>query len=133
MTQITEEMKAVISKARIFSIATSSQDGTPNVVPITFAKIISDTEFLLMDNFMEKTEANLKANPKVAISCWDVNWQTMEARGYQFKGEAKFEYSGKIFNEGCQWVKSILPPIQPKAAIIVKVDSIYNLEPGAKH
>ena len=133
MTHITEEMKDVISKVRIFSIATSAPDGTPNVVPVTFAKLISDTEFLLMDNFMEKTEANLKANPKVAISCWDVNWQTMEARGYQFKGDVKFEYSGKIFDEGCQWVKSKMPKIQPKAAIIVKVDSIYNLEPHAKH
>ena len=132
MALITDEMKDVASKVRMFAISTSSLDGEPNVVPITFAKIISDDEWLLMDNFMEKTEANLKANPRVAISCWDVNWQTMEARGYQFKGDARFETSGKIFEEGCQWVKALLPKVQSKAAIIVKVTSIYNLEPHAK-
>jgi predicted pyridoxine 5'-phosphate oxidase superfamily flavin-nucleotide-binding protein len=132
VAQITEEMKDVVSKARIFAVATSSLDGKPNVVPVTFAKVLSDDEFLLMDNFMEKTEANLKANPHVAISCWDVNWQTMAARGYQLKGDARFEYSGKYFDEGCQWVKSLLPQVQSKAAIIVKVTSIYDLEPRVK-
>lgn len=132
MAMISEEMKDVVSQARMFAIGTSSLDGVPNVVPITFAKLISDDEFLLMDNFMDKTEANLKANPRVAISCWEVNWQTMAARGYQFKGDVRFESSGKIYEEGCQWVKSLLPQVQSKAAIIVKVTSVYNLEPHAK-
>jgi predicted pyridoxine 5'-phosphate oxidase superfamily flavin-nucleotide-binding protein len=132
MALITDEMKDVAAKTRMFAIATSSPDGVPNVVPITFARIISDDEWLLMDNFMEKTEANLKANPRVAISCWDVNWQTMEARGYQFKGEARFETSGKLFEEGCEWVKKLLPNVQSKAAVIVKVTEIYDLEPHAK-
>jgi uncharacterized protein len=132
MSIITEEMKDVVSRARMFAIATSSLDRVPNVVPITFAKLISDDEFLLMDNFMEKTEANLKAKACVAISCWEVNWQTMAARGYQFKGDVRFETSGKIFDEGCHWVKALLPQVQPKEAIIVKVTSVYNLEPHAK-
>jgi predicted pyridoxine 5'-phosphate oxidase superfamily flavin-nucleotide-binding protein len=132
MALINEEMKDVVSKARIFAIATSSLDSEPNVVAITFAKVLSDDEFLLMDNFMEKTEANLKANPRVAISCWDLNPQTMVNRGYQFKGDTRFEYSGMVFEEGCQWVKSLKPQIQSKAVIIVKVTSIYNLEPHAK-
>ena len=132
MALITDEMKDVASKARIFAVATSSLNGEPNVVAITFAKVVSDDEFLVMDNFMEKTEANLKANPRVAISCWDLNPQTKINRGYQFKGDARFETSGKVFEEGCQWVKSLKPQVQPKAAIIVKVTSIYNLEPHAK-
>ena len=132
MALITDEMKDVASKARIFAVATSSLNGEPNVVAITFAKVVSDDEFLVMDNFMEKTEANLKANPRLAISCWDLNPQTKINRGYQFKGDARFETSGRVFEEGCQWVKSLKPQVQPKAAIIVKVTSIYNLEPHAK-
>lgn len=129
MAKITEEMKEVALKGLLFAVATADKNGEPNVVPITFAKVISDDEILLMDNFMKKTEANLKANPKVAVSFWDVNWETMAAKGYQFKGDAKFEYSGKIFEEGCNWVKSMLP-INPKAAIVVKVTSIYDLAPS---
>ena len=129
MALINDEMKDVASKARIFAVATASLDGEPNVVAITFAKVLSDDEFLLMDNFMEKTETNLKANPRVAISCWDLNPETKVNRGYQFKGDARFEYSGKIFEEGCQWVKSLRPQVQPKAAIIVKEASHTSYEP----
>jgi len=66
MAQMTEEMKDVAAKARLFAIATATPEGKPNVVPISFARIISDDEWLLMDNFMEKTEANLKVNWKRA-------------------------------------------------------------------
>ena len=131
MIQITDDMKDVISKTRIFSVATASPDNEPNVVPITFAKLISDDEFLVMDNFMEKTEANLKANPRMAISCWDINPQTKVARAYQFKGCARFEDAGEIFDKGYQWVKSLMPQINPKAAVIVKITEVYNLEPHA--
>jgi predicted pyridoxine 5'-phosphate oxidase superfamily flavin-nucleotide-binding protein len=127
MALVTDEMKEVVSKTRLFAIGTSSLAGEPNVVVIAFAKLISDDVFLLMDNFMEKTEANLQTNPRIAISCWDVNPETKVSRAYQFKGDARFEYSGKLFDEGCQWVKSRKPEIQPKAA----VTSIYNLEPHA--
>jgi len=129
MALITEEMKEAANKTGLFAVATSSTDGVPNVVPIKFAKVISDDEILVMDNYMEKTEANIKENPRVAISCWYVDPETKNSHGFQFKGEAMFEYSGKNFDEGYQWVKSVRPNINPKAAVIVKVTSIYDLRP----
>ncbi len=81
---------------------------------------------------MEKYEDNLTANPRIAISCWVTDPQTKTTRAYQFKGDVRFETSGIIFEEGCQWVKSMKPQVQPKAAVIVKVTSIYNLEPHAR-
>ena len=129
MTQITEEMKDVISKTNLFSVATASSNAEPNVVPIKFVRLISDDEFLVMDNFMDKTEANMKANPRMAISCWVMNPETKAARAYQFKGDAHFEHTGEIFEEGCKWVKSQMPQINPKAAVIVKVTEIFDLEP----
>ena len=88
MVLITDEMKEVVAKTRLFTVATSSITGEPNVIVVAFAKLISEDEFLVMDNFMEKTEANLKANPRIAISCWDVNPETKATRAYQFKGDA---------------------------------------------
>jgi predicted pyridoxine 5'-phosphate oxidase superfamily flavin-nucleotide-binding protein len=129
MAVITEVMKGVANKTPLFAVATSSKEGIPNVVPIKFVKVISEDEILMMDNFMEKTEANIKANPKVAVSCWFTNPETKLSQGYQFKGEATFEYSGTRFDEGYQWVKSLKPDIHPKAAIIVKVTSVYDLVP----
>ena len=127
MAKITEEMKQVAGKAKGFAVATVDKDGTPNVVPIHYAKIISDDEIMLVDNFMKKTEENLKANPdKVAVSVCDFDAR----RGYQFKGKVRIETSGENFDEGVRIVKLEKPDVNPKAAIIFKVDSIYITTPG---
>jgi len=119
MAKISAEMKEVAEKAKCFAVATANKDGKPNVVPILFAKVLSDDELLLMDSFMQKTRQNVEENPVVAISVW------ADSKGYQFKGKARIEASGKTFDEGTQWVKSKNPKLSPKAAVIVKVDEIY--------
>jgi predicted pyridoxine 5'-phosphate oxidase superfamily flavin-nucleotide-binding protein len=124
--KITTEMKEMFTKVRTPSIATASRDGKPNVVPIAFTKVISDNEILLMDNYMNKTRANIEANPEVAISIWDFDLRT----GYQFKGKARIQTAGTVFDEGIQWVKNRRPQIAPRAAIIVTVDEIYLLGSG---
>ena len=125
MAEITAEMKEIAANAEVFVLATANKDGKPNVVPITFAKVLSDDELLLMDNFMQKTRQNIDANPIVAVSVW------ASGKGYQLKGKARVESSGKIFDEGTQWVKSRNPKLNPKAAVIVKVDEIYITTGGA--
>ena len=120
MAKITAEMKETAAEAEVFVLATAAKDGKPNAVPLSFGKVISDDEILLMDIFMLKTRQNIKANPIVAVSVWASN-----KGGYQFKGTARVESSGKSFDEGTQWVKSMAPKLSPKAAIIVKVDEIY--------
>ena len=65
----------------------------------------------------------------MAIACWVTDPETKEHRAYQFKGDVRFETSGRLFEEGYRWVKSIKPEAQPKAAVVVKVDTIFNLQP----
>jgi len=128
MAKITQEMKEVIDKTRGWAFATSTKDGVPNVVPIHFVKLISDDEILFADIFMKKTLENIKNNPNVALSVWD--WDVKPRRGYQFKGEARIETSGKLFEEGVKIVKAEKPELDPKDVIIVKVKSIYITSPG---
>jgi len=128
MAEITDEMKQVAEKAEAFNVATATKNGEPNVVPISFAKVLSDDELLLMDSFMRKTIENIKANPRVAISVWEK--RIGGSIGYQFKGSARIETSGRVFDEGVRWVRDIEPALSPKAAIIVTVDSIYMTTPG---
>ena len=123
MTKITEEMKEVVAKARTPVLATSTPNGKPNAVPIAFTKILSDDEILLMDNFMNKTRQNIDQNPMVAVSVWAID----APAGYQFKGKARIETSGEIYEEGAKWVQSKMPQVAPKAAIILKVDEIYMI------
>ena len=65
------EMKETFSKVKLFPVATASKAGVPNVAPIAFVQLKSDDTIWLADNFMNKTLANLKENPKCAIYIYD--------------------------------------------------------------
>lgn len=123
MVTITEEMKEVMINAQKPYVATASMDAIPNVVPIGFTKIISNDEILLMDCHMNKTKANIEANPVVAITVWAPNMK----KGFQFKGQARIETDGPIFEEGAQWVRARRPQSPPKAAIVVTVTEIFQI------
>ena len=126
MAKITEEMKEVAGATRGFALATATKDGDPHVIPVAFGKVLSDDELLLVDVFMKKTVENIRANPKVAVSVWDMK----ALKGYEFKGSARVETSGTVFDGCVKMVKSMAPKLDAKAAVIVKVDSIYVRSPG---
>jgi len=126
MAKITDEMKDIASKTKGFALATATKDGTPHVIPVGFGKVLSDDEVLLVDVFMKKALENIEANPKVAVSVWDYN----SLKGYEFKGIAKIETSGNAFEDGVKMVKSVFPQFDAKAAVVVKVDSIYDVSAG---
>lgn len=126
IVKITDEMNDIAAKAEGFALATVIKDGAPHVIPVGFGKILSDDELLLVDVFMNKTLENMIANPKVAVSFWDYDG----LRGYEFKGNARTETSGKVFEESVKMVKSAFPQLDAKGAVIVKVDSIYVRSPG---
>ena len=129
MVKITEEVKGVINQAKVVALATATEAGGPNVVPIAYKKVLSENELLLMNIFMRKTEENIKMNPEVAVSAWYTD-SSGSSKGYQLKGKARIETSGKIFNEGINIVQDTEPELIPKGAVIINVDSIYNISPG---
>jgi len=126
MAKITEEMKGVAGKTKCFAVATATKDGEPHVIPVAFGKVLSEDELLVVDVFMKKTLENIKANPKIAVSAWDME----SLKGYEFRGSAKIETSGKVFDESANMVKSAMPQLSAKGAVIVKVDSIHVRTPG---
>jgi predicted pyridoxine 5'-phosphate oxidase superfamily flavin-nucleotide-binding protein len=121
MAKIAKEMQEMIARARVCVIATASIDGKPNVVPLGLTRVISDNEILVMDNYMNKTRANLEANPVAAISVWDLELHM----GYQFKGKVRIETTGEVFEKGKQLVKTRRPQAIPRAAIILTVNEIF--------
>lgn len=72
--------------------------------------------------FFNKTLKNLRSNPQVAITVWD------KLEGYQIKGTAAIETSGKRFEETAKWIdeagKKLNLPIKSKGALIVKLTEI---------
>jgi predicted pyridoxine 5'-phosphate oxidase superfamily flavin-nucleotide-binding protein len=128
MAKLTQDMKDVMEKTRGYAVATCTKDGSPNVVPIHFIKILSDDEIMMADIFMKKTFENIQQNPIVAISVWD--WDVKPRKGYQFKGTPRIETSGKIYDMAVEMVKAEKPDLSPKSAVIVKIRDIFVTSPG---
>jgi predicted pyridoxine 5'-phosphate oxidase superfamily flavin-nucleotide-binding protein len=126
MAKITDQMKDIASRAKGFALATATKDGDPHVIPVGFGKVLSDDEVLLVNVFMKKALENIAANPNVAVSVWDYDG----LKGYEFKGIARIETSGNTFEDSVKMVKSVFPQFDAKAAVVVKVDSIYDVTPG---
>lgn len=126
MARITEDMKTVAKKARGWAVATATREGELNVVPMGFGKVFSDDEILLVKIFEGKTWDNIRANPKIAVAVWDMD----SFNGYQFKGNARIETAGPIFDEANKMVKAMFPQFSAKGAVVVKVDSIHMTTPG---
>lgn len=121
---MTKEMMDAIEKDLVF-LATTTKDGIPNVVPIGFARPIDDETILIADNYMNKTRANIEANPYIAIVTKDAS-----KCPYQFKGEVQVFESGNYFDTVTEWGQNAMTKLTPKAAILMKVQEIYSIQPG---
>jgi len=128
MAKMTDRMKELFEKVPTVILATSTGDGAPNAVPVGSKKIIDDETILISNQFFNKTLANLKANPKVAVTFWE------GFEGYQLKGSIVIETSGRRFEETAKWIEDLGNkigfPLTSKGAVILKIDEIYGVAPG---
>ena len=122
---MTEEMMDAIEKDNVVFLATATAEGTPNVVPIGFARPIDNKTIMIVDNYMNKTRKNLEKNPKASLVVRDAS-----KAPYQFKGTVEIVESGKYFDEAVDWATSVMSQLAPKAAILLKVEEIYSVQPG---
>jgi len=128
MAKMTERMKELFDKVRPVVLSTASIDGIPNAVPVGAKKIIDDETILISDQFLNKTLANMKANPKVAVTYWEGR------EGYQLKGTVTIETTGQRFEETAEWIEEMSNkagfPLKSKGALIIKIEEIYGIAPG---
>lgn len=126
MARLNEAAKDVLARMKVIPVATASKDGRPNVVPMTFVKVLDDSTVLVADNFMNKSAKNLEDNPLVAIPVWD----TKTKQAFQIQGTAEIVRSGPAFDEMVAWVQALKPKLMPKAAVLVKVENVYVCQTG---
>ncbi len=129
MAALNERMREIFAKQRTFALATADLNGIPNVVPVGAVKILDDETILVSDQYFHKTLNNLKENPNVAISFWEMG------EGYQIKGKAEIHTEGKIYEETAEWIRrrseEIGRPLKSKGAIVIKIQAIYSVSPGS--
>ncbi len=128
MAALTERMKEIFNKQRTFVFSTADKKGVPNAIPIGAVKLIDDETILASDQFLNKTLANMKENPVVAISFWD------KFEGYQIKGQVEIHTQGEMFEETTEWARKIGEavgvPLKSKSAVVIKIQEIYSVSPG---
>ncbi len=122
---MTEEMMDAVEKDNVVFLATATKEGVPNVVPIGFARPIDNKTIMIVDNYLNKTRKNLESNPKASLVPRDAS-----KCPYQFKGSVEIVESGKYFDDAVDWATSVMSQLAPKAAVLLKVEEIYSVQPG---
>ena len=122
LVKMPTEVKEALQKQKPIPIATATKDGTPNVIFIGLMKILDDETLMLADNFFLKTAANLSENPRISVLCYDGDTK----KSYQSKGSAKIYKAGPMFDEMRKWVHGVNPKLPAKAAVVVKVEAVYD-------
>jgi predicted pyridoxine 5'-phosphate oxidase superfamily flavin-nucleotide-binding protein len=126
MIKIPQDIQEFI-KGKMAWVATASADGTPNATPKGSARVIDDQHLIFADLYSLKTRANLKVNPKVAVTI--VDWKSRT--GYQLKGIAELVTSGPLYDQVATELKKApmeLPPLN--YVVKISVDSIYDQSVG---
>ncbi|MCD1294417.1 flavin-nucleotide-binding protein [Methanocella sp. CWC-04] len=126
MVKLTEEIKESLKGVKTIYMATCSNDCIPNVAPMGAYKLLDDETMLISDQFMNKTMKNLEQNQKVAISYWG------EKGGYQIKGVAVVHKDDDVFKEDVEWIKSVMPKLTPKSAVVIRITEVYSIKPGTE-
>ncbi len=127
--KMSEEIQEMINE-NVVHLATTSNDGRPNVVPIGAIRTISDSELLIVDVLFDKTKKNLLENPHVAIAVEALGKESPSA--YQLKGQAQIFTSGEIFEKAEEIVEELRKrhsrhsDMKVKSAVLVEVEEIYS-------
>ncbi|MDD1675766.1 MAG: pyridoxamine 5'-phosphate oxidase family protein [Methanomicrobiales archaeon] len=127
MVKLTEEMKSVFSKVKLFPVATASKDGIPNVAPIAFVQLVSDDTLWIGDNYMVKTLSNVKENPHLSVYIYDPEVK----RCFQIKGKVEVRSSGPDFEKMKGIIKAKNEKYPAKTLLVVKITDVFECTPGA--
>ena len=122
----TEELaNAWESRRGPVAFATTSSDGLPNVVYVTWVQRYEDA-FLLADNYFDKTRANIESGSRDALV-----FLTSQGRSYQVKGALERQTEGPAFDNMKTWLQD--PKKHPgHAAVLLLVEEAYSNCYGSK-
>lgn len=137
MKRITADMKEMLEML-VSYLATATLDAKPNVVPVGFVQVLSESEVLIVDVSFNKTRKNLFENPYASIAVTD--FERMQA--YQFKGRAEVIESGPLFERGHEilkekyekqknWIEYKLQDMELKEKYSQMAEKVRRFKPSA--
>ncbi|HDJ38455.1 MAG TPA: pyridoxamine 5'-phosphate oxidase [Methanosarcinales archaeon] len=126
MVKMPPDVQETINKQKPIPVATADSDGKPNVVFITFLKVVDDETIYIADNFLNKTRANLDENPRVSI----VTYDSENKKSFQVKGRVEIMTDGPVYEEVVAWVHAKSKAMAVKSAVVIRVEEVYNAMHG---
>ncbi len=127
MAKMPKECQDLINNVYAAAFSTCV-DGNPNVVPVSMKQVIDSETVMVSDQYMNKTLANLKENPRAAISVWN------DEGGYQVKGSVEYVTAGPRYETVAAQVHEILMNMgydfTSKGVCYLHVEEVYSVTPG---
>ena len=128
MAKMTPEMAEIFRSTKTFMLATASKSGVPNVAPMGMVILQDDLETIwIVDNYMNKTLANMQENPIAAISIVQPGTPPVS---YEFKGQVTIENSGADYEKAVAFAHSKSDKYPAKNLIKIGICRIYCETPG---
>ncbi|HIW75083.1 MULTISPECIES: pyridoxamine 5'-phosphate oxidase family protein [Gordonibacter] len=128
MAHMSQECQDMINNAYAAAFSTCA-DGVPNVVPVSMKQAMDAETVMVSDQYLNKSLANLQANPYVALSVWD------DEGGFQVKGTVTYENEGPRYEQVAAQVQAILSSMgydyTSKGVCFIHVEEVYSVTPGA--
>lgn len=121
---MTKEIETAIIEAEHYALATVSGEGRVNVIPVSMVSVI-DGAVWVYDCFMDKTAANVKAEPMVALSSWS------GLAGVQIKGAARYHHDDTVYETAVAWLSEQHPDRTLHGVIVIAPSEAYDISAGA--
>lgn len=112
---IQEQLRTAANKV----LATNGPEGI-NVVPVSAITVTAET-ITLYNFYMDKTVANITAEPQVALSAWT------DFIGIQVKAIAKHKTSGEGYEVAVREMKEKFPNRTLKGIIVLTPTVVYDV------
>lgn len=123
---LTSAMKAAFTRTELFPLATASAAGEPNVIPVKWVEVVADDEIWITDNYLCKTLANLRENPRAALYLYSAEPKCC----IQVKGRVEILVEGEAYQRMRSRVLEVKPDLPARALLILRVEAIYQCLPG---
>ncbi len=97
---------------------TVSDKGIPNTIYVTCAALYNNSQWVVADNYFDKTRKNIFAG-----STGSILFITQDRKAYQAKGKIEYVKEGPLFD----FMKKCNPPQHPgHAAAVLNVEEVYS-------
>lgn len=126
LVKVPEDVRKTFEKSRVIPMATADLTGKPNVILVGMWWWEDEETLVVVNNYLNKTLKNLKANPRVAF----VGRDGENRKCFQIKCSADIQDEGPLYEKGREMATGRERAMPGKAVVVLKVDEIYQAQGG---